>query len=305
MRVLATRGDQELVDLGNGRGFIRDDDVEYPVTSIASLLARGYWDPVVPVTAALEFGDVDGHPFHGNQWTGGKSGGETENVNPLVDPNFDPREYANPPRKDSGTSPPLELHPGPIKDSMRTLPASAIDQLSQVQKGGAVGIGGKYGRLNLTKMLDERGAWYDARTAKEGPGAPNMCHWNAALLHAKDPDRYTWVYGAALAYQIPDTDHGARYSEARGEWVGPVTGLWIEHSWVEDSHTGRIIETNGLDEQGNGMIAYYGVALTNEEAQTMGHQLALPDNLPDVSLRDRLGDKRAADYVRRFEEAYG
>jgi hypothetical protein len=55
MKVIARSGSSYLIEVGEGYGRVLDTDQErlFPVNAIASILARGYWEPFTGDPALL------------------------------------------------------------------------------------------------------------------------------------------------------------------------------------------------------------------------------------------------------------
>lgn len=69
MTLIATRPDGAKLLIENEQDWLITPDSRRVRVTAASVLARGYWQPVAP-NVKVELGDSPGHPFRGNQYDG-------------------------------------------------------------------------------------------------------------------------------------------------------------------------------------------------------------------------------------------
>ena len=96
------------------------------------------------------------------------------------------------------------------------------------------------------KDIIERGQLWYGDNAIMKRGLPSRCHYNSAKIWETDKEKYRVATGYALS---PD-------------------GMWRQHSWVIEvgPKENRIIETTEF------RVAYFGMVLTDEEAETLLRQ---------------------------------
>jgi hypothetical protein len=215
----------------------------------------------VRVTQRLEFGDVAGHDFHGNQWTSGFADrrewdGDLRNAMAPVTPGtvtWNAKWYKE------------NLTPEQLKDA-----TGIKKELGGISKG----FFAPDQKDDFAKIRSSGREWTEPVHMSEYK-RPGYCHWNSAEMWTEDPDRYHVVTGYALAngamvpmkgIDLPDEawdpKTGKIIPEYRDEAMSKMEDetRWIAHSWIHDTKEDRIIETTG-----NSYGRYFGAELTGHE----------------------------------------